>query len=97
MELIETKILEATNRRMLKLIVPNGGSEYRLASTNQTPISNIPSSIFFSSWLHKETTVVRYTNTQDPQYLMLDVLVTPASLGKLKSNFPDIRMFNKKP
>ncbi|XP_046631453.1 putative GTP-binding protein 6 [Daphnia pulicaria] len=74
-DLIQTKVLEITNRRYLRLMVLSGGTEY--------------------SWLHKEATVVKYSTTKDPQYLALDVLVTPSTFGKLRSNFPDIRVLNK--
>nr|CAH0111880.1 unnamed protein product [Daphnia galeata] len=48
------------------------------------------------SWLHKEATIIKYTNTRDPQYLALDVLVTPSTYGKLRSNFPNIRVLTAK-
>lgn len=50
---------------------------------------------FISSWLHKEATVVDYSHTENPQYLILDVLITPTVFGKLRSNYPDIRILNK--
>lgn len=74
-ELIQTKLLEVTSHKLLRLMVPSGSSEY--------------------SWLHKEATVVDYSHTENPQYLILDVLITPTVFGKLRSNYPDIRILNK--
>ncbi|XP_057375389.1 putative GTP-binding protein 6 [Daphnia carinata] len=74
-ERIQSKLLDVTSRKLLRFMVPNGGTEY--------------------SWLHKEATVVNYSHPKDPQYLILDVLVTPAIFGKLRSNYPNIRMLNK--
>ncbi|KAI9551895.1 hypothetical protein GHT06_022231 [Daphnia sinensis] len=47
------------------------------------------------SWLHKEATVVDYSHPKDAQYIILNVLVTPAVFGKLRSNYPDIRILSK--
>lgn len=85
-------MIEVTKRKRILLRVRNGGAEYRYSTLyiclKVTKFKNLTQ----FSWLHKETTVSQYYCTKDPEYLVLDVIVTPSSFGKLKSCFPHIQM-----
>ena len=69
--------------------------EMSTGNSSQVRIFEMLIMLFFS-WLHKEATIIKYTNTRDPQYLALDVLVTSSTYGKLRSNFPNIRVLTVK-